>query len=436
MFADAAALLALPLAASLLLVAIHTALGIQVLARGVIFVDLALAQVAALGATVAFMLGHPVASPATFGYSLAFTFAAALVLASSRAWSTRIPQEALIGVLYVVAAAAAFLLVDKAPQGAEHIRQILTGNILTVGAAEVLALVPLYAAIGALHWAVRRRFAAHHDGAQRWAWDLLFYASFGVVVTSSVALAGVLLVFAFLIVPAAIGVLWADRPRLQLAIGWAAGVLASVVGLALSYAADLPTGAAMVCTFGAALALAGGLRSALGPGHGSWRGRIGKVSRSLRYAIGGVLIGSGLWLMVAPRADQPLLDAVEFAAPGVRHVYMTRPQAAAYDDAAAHAHRYAREAERLDQREARSRFEGRSLDDDEVRRISSFLKSYGEMQKGERFVMAEIRARARERARWWAGGLALALGVVVVPGVWGGVLRRHARRRGRARLCI
>ncbi len=433
MFADALSLLALPLAASLLLVAIHTALGIQVLARGVVFVDLALAQVAALGATVAFMLGHPVASPATFGYSLAFTFAAALVLASSRAWSTRIPQEALIGVLYVVAAAAAFLLVDKAPQGAEHIRQILTGNILTVGSAEVLALVPLYAAIGALHWGVRRRFVAHHDGWQRWAWDLVFYSSFGVVVTSSVALAGVLLVFAFLIVPAAIGVLWADRARLQLGIGWAAGALASVAGLALSYAADLPTGATMVCTFGAALALAGGLRTVRGTWRGRWVGRMGTVMRGLRFGIGGVLIGSGGWLMVAPRADQPLLDAAEFVAPGIRQLYMTRPQAAAYDDAAAYATRYAREAERLDQREARSRFEGRPLDDDEVRRISSFLKSYGEMQKGERFVMGEIRARARERARWLAGGLALALGVVVVPGVWG-ALQRQANRRARVLL--
>ena len=433
MFADALSLLALPLAASLLLVAIHTALGIQVLARGVIFVDLALAQMAALGATVAFMLGHPVASPATFGYSLAFTFAAALVLASSRAWSTHIPQEALIGVLYVVAAAAAFLLVDKAPQGAEHIRQILTGNILTVGPDEVLALMPLYAAIGALHWVVRRRFVAHHDGRRRWAWDLVFYSSFGVVVTSSVALAGVLLVFAFLIVPAAIGVLWTDRAGLQLGIGWSAGVLASVAGLALSYAADLPTGATMVCTFGAALALAGGLRSVRGPWRGRWVGRMGEVLRGLRLGIGGVLVGSGVWLMVAPRTDQPLLDAVEFAAPGVRYIYMTQTQAAAYDDAAAYADRYAREAERLDQREARSRFEGRPLDDDEVRRISSFLKSYGEMQKGERFVMGEIRARARERARWLAGGLALALGVVVVPGVWG-ALRRQARRRARARL--
>ena len=421
MINDAVALLALPAAAALLLVAIHTVLGIQVLARGVIFVDLALAQVAALGATLAFMLGHPVASPATFGYSLAFTFAAALLLASSRGWSARVPQEALIGVIYVVAAAAAFLLVDKAPQGAEHIRQILTGNILTIGADQVLALLPLYAAIGALHWGLRHRLAATAEGWRRWAWDLVFYASFGVVVTSSVALAGVLLVFAFLIIPAAIGVIWADRVGLQLAIGWAAGSLASLAGLALSYAADLPTGATLVCMFGAALALAGIAKAA--------RGRSRAAVDSLRYALGAVLIASGAWLAIAPRADQPLLDAIESAAPAAVHAYMTRPEAAAYADAAAQAERYRREAQRLDEREARSRFAGRALDDEEVRRISSFLKSYGEMQKGERFVMNEVRSRARERVRWFGAGLALVLAVAVMPGVLATVRRIESRQR-------
>ena len=423
MFSGAIDLLALPLAASLLLVAIHTVLGIQVLARGVIFVDLALAQVAALGATVAFMLGHPLASPATFGYSLAFTFGAALLLASSRAWSTRIPQEALIGVLYVAAAAAAFLLVDKAPQGAEHIRQILTGNILTVAAGEVLALVPLYAAITALHWGLRRHLAAEHQGWQRWAWDLVFYASFGVVVTSSVALAGVLLVFAFLIIPAAIGVLFADRAAWQLGIGWAAGTLASLAGLALSYVADLPTGATMVCVFGAALALAGVIKGL----HA--RGRVAVLLRAGRIGLGVTLVASIGWLVIAPRADHPLLDALEHVAPGLRQAYMTRPEAAAHADAATHAERYAREAERLNEREARSRYEGRALDDTEVRRISSFLKSYGEMQKGERFVMREVRSRARERLRWWAGALALAIAVCFLPGVWAGLRGRVDRRR-------
>src|SRR5438034_4118923 len=137
------------------LVGIHTYFGIQVLARNVIFVDLALAQIAALGATVAFVLGHPPQSMATYGYSLTFTLLAAVLLAFTRAWATRVPQEALIGVVYVVAAAAAILLIDRAPQGAEHLKQILTGNILTSGMSDLSVIGPLYLAIGLLHWLLR-----------------------------------------------------------------------------------------------------------------------------------------------------------------------------------------------------------------------------------------------------------------------------------------
>src|SRR5712672_2545164 len=139
------------------LTGIHTYFGIQVLARKVIFVDLALAQVAALGATVAFMLGHPAQGAATYGYSLAFTLLAAVLLAFTRAWATRVPQEALIGVVYVVAAAAAILLIDRAPQGAEHLKQILTGNILTSGLNDVLVIVPLYLAVALVHFLLRHR---------------------------------------------------------------------------------------------------------------------------------------------------------------------------------------------------------------------------------------------------------------------------------------
>jgi len=172
---------------SVCLVGIHAYFGIQVLARKVIFVDLALAQIAALGATVAFMLGHPAQSPATYGYSLVFTLLAAMLLAFTRSWATRVPQEALIGVIYVVAAAAAILLIDRAPQGAEHLKQILTGNILTSGLHDVAVIVPLYAAVGLLHWLLRRRLT----GAGSLVWEFVFYATFGLVVTSSVALAGV-----------------------------------------------------------------------------------------------------------------------------------------------------------------------------------------------------------------------------------------------------
>src|SRR3954471_15282320 len=287
------------------LVGIHTYFGIQVLARNVIFVDLALAQIAALGATVAFLLGHPAQSPATYGYSLGFTLLAAVLLAFTRAWATRVPQEALIGVIYVVAAAAAILLIDRAPQGAEHLKQILTGNILTSGLNEVAVIVPLYALIGLLHWLLRRQLT----GTGVLLWEFVFYASFGVVVTSSVAIAGVLLVFSFLIIPAAIGVMFTASPARQLAIGWITGTLTSAAGLAVSFAFDLPTGAAMVCAFGGALAVAGLLYPFLrGDRHKAWRVAIATA----RWTIAAILAGSALQLAAAPRADQPVIDLIEY----------------------------------------------------------------------------------------------------------------------------
>src|SRR5690242_21399417 len=174
-----------PFLVAVCLVGIHAYFGIQVLARKVIFVDLALAQIAALAATVSFLLGHPAQTIATYGYSLTFTLRAAVLLAFTRAWGTRVPQEALIGVIYVVAAAAAILLIDRAPQGAEHLKQILTGNILTSGLNEIAIVAPIYVAVGLLHWLLRARLT----GAGSLFFEFVFYASFGVVVTSSVAIA-------------------------------------------------------------------------------------------------------------------------------------------------------------------------------------------------------------------------------------------------------
>ena len=396
---------------SVCLVGIHAYFGIQVLARKVIFVDLALAQIAALGATVAFMLGHPAQSPATYGYSLVFTLLAAMLLAFTRSWATRVPQEALIGVIYVVAAAAAILLIDRAPQGAEHLKQILTGNILTSGLHDVAVIVPLYAAVGLLHWLLRRRLT----GAGSLVWEFVFYATFGLVVTSSVALAGVLLVFSFLIIPAAIGVLYASTLARQLAIGWTAGTLTSGVGLAASFALDLPTGATMVCAFGAGLALAGLAYPFLrgSPAH-ALKGSIA----ALRWCAALLIAASAVALVFAPRSDQPLIDAVEYAFPLVRSLYFTKSELATYEDARQYAERHRLEAERLNDMESRHRSQGEPIDDSTVRRISSFLKSYGEMRKGEQFVMDEVRARARERVRWGGGLGLLALALLLAPVPW------------------
>ena len=392
------------------LVGIHAYFGIQVLARKVIFVDLALAQIAALGATVAFMLGHPAQSLPTYGYSLAFTLLAAVLLAFTRAWGTRVPQEALIGVIYVVAAAAAILLIDRAPQGAEHLKQILTGNILTSGLNDVAAIVPLYAAIGLLHWLLRGRMG----GTGSLVWEFVFYASFGMVVTSSVAIAGVLLVFSFLIVPAAIGVMFASSLAYQLAIGWIVGMVTSAAGLAASFAFDLPTGAAMVCAFGASLAVAGLLYPFL---RGDRRHALRIAIATVRWVIAVILAGSAIQLAVAPRADQPLLDMIEAAAPSVRGLYFTHAEQTTFTEAGEFAERYRMEAEHLNDVEKSNRIEGVAFDDLRVARISSFLKSYGEMRKGEQFVMGEVRARARERVRWVVslGLLALALAFAPLP---------------------
>ena len=419
---DALGLLWPAFVVAICLVGIHTYFGIEVLRRKVIFVDLALAQIAALGATVAFLLGHPVQSAAAYGYSLGFTLVAAVLLAFTRAWSSRIPQEALIGVIYVVAAAAAILLIDRAPQGAEHLKQILTGNIVTSGIDELVFIAPLYLAIAALH-AILRRWLA--DGASV-AWDFLFYATFGIVVTSSVALAGVLLVFSFLIIPAAIGVLYGDTLARQLAIGWLAGAVTSAAGLAVSFAFDLPTGATMVCAFGAALAIAGVLYPVL---CGDARLMARRGGMALRWCAAIALAASALWLIAAPRADQPLLDAAEYVLPGLRAGYLSRVELATYQDARAYAERHRVEAERLNAMETRSRSQGDAIDDVTVQRISSFLKSYGEMRRGEEFVMREVRSRARERIRWIAGAAFILCALLIAPGALGLVRRNAARVR-------
>jgi zinc/manganese transport system permease protein len=393
------------------LVGIHAYFGIQVLARKVIFVDLALAQIAALGATVAFMLGHSAQSPATYGYSVAFTLLAAVLLAFTRTWGTRVPQEALIGVIYVVAAAAAILLIDQAPQGAEHLKQILTGNILTSGLSDVAVIVPLYAAVGLLHWLLRLRLT----GTGPLVWEFVFYSSFGLVVTSSVAIAGVLLVFSFLIIPAAIGVMFASSPAKQLAIGWITGTFVSAAGLAASFVFDLPTGAAMVCVFGGSLAVAGLIFPLV---QGNRHRALHVATSTIRWSFAAILAGSALQLAAAPRADQPFIDFVEYAVPSLRTLYFTRAEQATFVDASEYAERHRIEAEQLNDLEKRKRTEGEALDDFSVGRISSFLKSYGEMRKGEQFVMDEVRARARERVRWRASLGLLAVALLLAPIPW------------------
>lgn len=260
---DALSLLLWPLLACITIAGIHAYLGFHVVERGVIFVDLAMAQVAALGATVGFLVGHDLHGPAATYFSIGAVVVGAAVLAVLKAERRRIPQEAFIGIVYAVAAAAAILIVDRTPEGAEHIKFMLVGNLLAASPEEVLHSTLLYAAVGALHVLWRRPFFAITQGRTEGmpsrtvkGWDFLFYATFGLVVTQSVAIAGVLLVFSYLVVPSVIAMLLADGAGVRLALGWAAGILVSVLGMLASYHFDLPTGATVVTTFGVALAAA------------------------------------------------------------------------------------------------------------------------------------------------------------------------------------
>jgi zinc/manganese transport system permease protein len=276
------AFLAAPFAASLILTGIHAYLGVHVVERGVIFVDLSLAQIAALGATIALLLpisGGDPHGPAVYWISLAFTFIGAAVFSTIRGHRARIPQEAIIGICYAVASAAAILAMSKATSEAEHLRDMLVGNILAVSWEEVFKTAALYGAVGLFHYLFRRQFLtisidparAEREGISIRFWDFLFYASFGFVVTSSVAIAGVLLVFCYLIVPSVAAMLYADHIGKRLAIGWGMGTIVSALGVYLSLQLDLPTGATIVCTFGLVLVLMAAVRPLFVAGRGTLR---------------------------------------------------------------------------------------------------------------------------------------------------------------------
>jgi len=260
--------LAAPIVASLIIAGIHAYLGLHVVERGVIFVDLSLAQIASLGAAIAVWQGHDPHDPAIYWMSLLFTLIGAFVFAMIKGHEARIPQEAIIGITYAVASAGVIITMSKSTGEAEHLRDMLVGNILSVQWDEVWLTGGIYLVIGIFLFVFRRRFleisidshAAAARGVPVRFWDFLFYAAFGLVVTRSVAIAGVLLVFCYLIVPSVGAMLWASRIGPRLAIGWTMGVVVSMLGMYFSVLGDLPTGATIVCTFGLILVIMALLR--------------------------------------------------------------------------------------------------------------------------------------------------------------------------------
>ena len=260
-----------PIVASLVIAGIHAYLGLHVVERGVIFVDLSLAQIASLGASIALLVpafGGDPHSPAVYWMSLGFTLIGAAIFSMIKGKEAHIPQEAIIGISYAVASAAVIVVMSQSTGESEHLKDMLVGNILSVAPDEIVKMGLMYVVIGVFHFVFRKRFllistdpeGAAAQGISIRFWDFLFYASFGVVVTRSVAIAGVLLVFCYLIVPSVGAMLYAKRIGPRLAIGWVMGVVVSILGMYFSVQFDLPTGATIVCTFGLVLIIMASVR--------------------------------------------------------------------------------------------------------------------------------------------------------------------------------
>jgi zinc/manganese transport system permease protein len=288
-----------PFLACLILTGIHVYLGIHVISRKVIFVDIALAQIAAFGATVAFLLGHDPKSWGAYGWSLMFAVLAAAVFALTRTRHERVPQEAVIGITYATASAAAILLADISPHGAEHLHDLLAGSIVWVTPQQIVWTALVYSGLGLFHVVFRKRFLeislrpdeAYARGVNVRLWDFLFYLSFGFVITSSVQIAGVLLVFCYLVAPSVFAVMFFDDLKSRLITGWTMATLVSAVGLSFSY--DRPSGPTIIVGFAIAL-LAGGVARALSPA--------GRPYRALATTTAILaVIGGGAWALESGR---------------------------------------------------------------------------------------------------------------------------------------
>src|SRR5436853_4562792 len=252
-----------PIVACVLLPWLLVYLGLHVVQRGIIFIDIAMAQMASLGICIAVLIGYEPENLMAYVIGVGVTLVGAAIFSVTGKRASRVPQEAIIGINYVVAAAAAVLLLSRSAHGNEEIRNMLVGDITVVSAAEVWKCFVVFLAVGALHFALRKNFLlvsferdqAYERGWRvRW-WDFLFYATFGIVVTIFVRVAGVLLVFSYLIVPAVCAVVLVRSISFRLLIGWIISLIGGIGGLFISFYWDFPSGAAIVCTFGGLLIL-------------------------------------------------------------------------------------------------------------------------------------------------------------------------------------
>ena len=257
-----------PIVAALVILSIHAYLGLHVIGRGVIFVDLAFAQIAALGTTVALLAGIEPGTTLSLGFAMAFTLLGAFVFSLTRMEKSVVPQEAIIGISYVVSSALVILLAGLTAEGTEHLSETLTGSLIWIDWPAIFKMGVAYAVIGAVHFLLRDRFLAvtfmPSKATSIRLWDFIFYLTFGIVIAFSVEVAGVLMVFSALVIPAVIAFLYTHRFGAALMVAWLAGAIAVIGGIGTSFYWDLPTGPLLVVSFGVVLVLAAILRPLFG----------------------------------------------------------------------------------------------------------------------------------------------------------------------------
>jgi len=255
------------------ILSIHAYLGLHVIARGVIFVDLAFAQIAALGATMGFLMGVEHGTPLALAFSMGFTLVGALIFSFSCLKDTVVPQEAVIGITFVVASAAVILIAGFTAEGSEHIAETLTGTLIWVGWPEIIRMAVVYVILGVIYFIFRKPFLSaslgETDRPRARGWDFLFYALFGIAISFSVPVAGVLMVFSSLVIPAVVAFLFTSRFSVALWIAWAVGAVTLVTGVVASFRSDVPTGPLLVCMFGLAVVVGLLIRFVVGARPGS-----------------------------------------------------------------------------------------------------------------------------------------------------------------------
>jgi len=246
---------------------LHTYMGLHVIRRTLVFSDLVLDQLAAFGAIVGIGLGVRYGTPVSYLVSLVAVLGGAALLAVLNPRNRLVPREAVIGILYALALVASLLLGDKLTGGDEQIKGTLTGKMEWVSWPLVTVTTLVYAALIALHWVFRRRFTGLTDdpGAVRSPrlWDFLFFTTQGIITVLIVPVAGVLLAYAFLMIPAAIALLFTKDWMRALALGWGAGFVACLLGLSSSYCLNWPYGPTLVLSLGLVFVCAVFLRAFL-----------------------------------------------------------------------------------------------------------------------------------------------------------------------------